>query len=105
MCIALRASLRNVHYIRYGRNHLYRYRLPAIVTTTGLFLVFCLDEDVSLRQEGDGMSAWFYLVACLWGKLALMPSEAIASILGMGFLLVFVIFSLKHSNYPPLNFH
>ena len=84
------------------KNHFSKYGHPTIVTTTGLFLVFCLDEDVSLRQEGDGMSAWFYLEACLWVKLALMPSEAIASILGMGFLLVFVIFSLENSDYPRL---
>ena len=32
------------------KNHFSKYGHPTIVTTTGLFLVFCLDEDETLRQ-------------------------------------------------------
>ena len=43
------------------KNHFSKYGHPTIVTTTGLFLVFCLDEDETLRQQGDGVSTWFYM--------------------------------------------
>ena len=56
-----------------------------------LFPVFCLGEDESLLQEGDGMSAGFYLRACSEGKSCVHDIRGQSPILYKGFIAVFVI--------------
>ena len=73
------------------------------VRTDGLFLVYRLEEDETLLQEGDGVSTEFYLGALLTRKITMTNhpwlGETFASIPRGGFR--FLFFQLTqdiHSN-------